>query len=97
MESEETFAIEAQDEALLSRGRTPGPEDTRKSGEQIQEHEIEQDESSPLIAQRPRPPSSNSYQRAIDEPWHGAHGSADLPWYKKPSVSIPDTRGDGRA
>ena len=31
--------------------------------------------------------SSESYERAINQPWLGARGSEGLPWYKKPSVS----------
>lgn len=47
------------------------------------------DEITPLIAATSRPKHPNrgvSYQKAIDEPWTGAHGKGDLPWYKRPSV-----------
>lgn len=52
------------------------------------------DETSPLIDSpgSPRREAMHkrgySYQRAINEPWTGAHGTGHLPWYKKPSVSV---------
>ena len=92
MDNEDAFASEARDEALLSRMQTADSESIRKSRYRTAEDEIAA-ESAPLLSDPipplPRPPaySSSSYQRAIDEPWHGAYDSADLPWHKKPSVS----------
>ncbi|KAI1622945.1 MFS transporter [Exophiala viscosa] len=91
MDHEDAFAEEAQEEALLSEASTTdlGIE-TQYS---MREDDEDEDESSPLVSPRRRRPqktpysrASASYQRAIDEPWSGAHGSHDLPWYKKPSI-----------
>lgn len=52
-----------------------------------------ENESSPLIGsaesirgQRSQHKRGYSYQKAVDEPWTGAHGQGDRPWHKKPSV-----------
>jgi len=90
MDHEEAFAEEAQEEALLSEASNDLDNETQY---QMREDDEDENESSPLMSPRRRraqkTPYSRaraSYQRAIDEPWSGAHGSHALPWYKKPSV-----------
>ncbi|EXJ83878.1 hypothetical protein A1O1_07506 [Capronia coronata CBS 617.96] len=92
MDPEEAFAEEAQEEALLAETIPPTP------GIEAQvdlrgEDEDSEDENSPLISPRRRRPhktpysrARSSYERAINEPWHGAQGSTGQPWYKKPSI-----------
>lgn len=91
MDPEDAFAEEAQEEALLSENSTAdlGNETQYELGEDDEDD----NENSPLMIPRrrrtPKTPYTRaraSYQRAIDEPWSGAHGSHALPWYKKPSV-----------
>jgi hypothetical protein len=97
MNQEDAFAQEAQEEALIRRrSPDPVPEDDAKSPVRttVAEDTDTNDESSPLIADRPTRTSraglvraGDSYMRAINEPWHGSHGSGPLPWWKRPSVS----------
>jgi len=91
MDHEDAFAEEAQEEALLSEASTTdlGIETQFR----MREDDGDDNESSPLMSPRRRRTQKTpytraraSYQRAIDEPWSGAHGSHALPWYKKPSV-----------
>ena len=90
MDHEDAFAEEAQEEALLSEGSTDRGAETQY---RTREDEEDENESSPLMSPRrrrtqktPYSRASASYQRAINEPWSGAHGSHALPWYKKPTV-----------
>ena len=91
---EDAFAEEAQERALLSRQDSEYASKA-SAGPQTTEDDSE-DESSPLIGARLRKPTwttssraEDSYTRAINEPWTGAHGAGPLPWYRRPSVSYP--------
>ncbi|KIW38240.1 uncharacterized protein PV06_09223 [Exophiala oligosperma] len=97
MDPEEVFAEEAQEEAGLSDNSAPGPavETQFHVGDGDDESTEGDDENSPLVSPRRRRNASRktpysrartSYERAINEPWNGAHGSHALPWYKKPSI-----------
>jgi hypothetical protein len=94
LEPEDAFAEEAQEEARLaeeSHGAT-----TINTRFHVRDGQDDDDnETSPLMS--PRQSRKNpvtytrartSYERAINEPWTGAHGASDLPWYKKPSVCL---------
>ncbi|EXJ79895.1 hypothetical protein A1O3_08180 [Capronia epimyces CBS 606.96] len=92
MDPEEVFAEEAQEEALLSETtpHTPDLETHLHVGKGDKQSE---DENSPLITSRrrrthqvPYTRARSSYERAISEPWNGAHGSTGQAWYKKPSI-----------
>jgi len=96
MDNEEPFAEEAHEQADVSRRRTAGTNTAPKR--LVDTYESENDgsdnEQSPLMGpdhEHPRRQSyaraGKSYQRAINEPWTGAHGAGGLPFYKKPSVS----------
>ena len=96
MNQEDAFTEEAQEEILDHESRRR--QTSQKISAQIRTSEDiwdeENHESSPLIssseparAQRQPHLRGHSYHKAINEPWTGAHGSRDLPWYKKPSVS----------
>ncbi|KAL2419810.1 hypothetical protein ABEF95_005072 [Exophiala dermatitidis] len=95
MEPEDAFAEEAQVEALLSHCIPQTPIAQTGSGE-WEDAGQQENESSPLIRARRQQQQTHkspsytrarsSYERAINEPWSGAQGSADLPWYKKPSI-----------
>lgn len=98
MNQEDVFAEEAQEEAATSeqeRIQSPsrGKFQVRTSEEYLSDND---NENSPLLSV-PASPSNrrvplhkrgHSYQRALDEPWTGAHGVGPLPWYKRPSVRI---------
>lgn len=93
LEPEEVFAEEAQEEARLREESARHPAiDTQFH---VRDGQDEDDnETSPLMNPRQRRKNTtshtrarrSSYERAINEPWLGAHGSSDLPWYKTPSV-----------
>lgn len=92
LEPEEVFAEEAQEEArLLEESHRHHAINTQFH---VRDEQDEDDnETSPLMSPRQRRKSPatyardrSSYERAINEPWTGAYGSSDLPWYKKPSV-----------
>src|SRR5882757_11331536 len=83
---EEAFAEEAQEEARLNENLHIDSSFNTKFDE-------DDDENSPLMSPRLRrnKPTAyararSSYERAINEPWNGAHGSSGQPWYKTPSV-----------
>lgn len=91
MNHEDAYAEEVQEE-VLERQASPSSKNAR-----ISEDAIDGDsENSPLIgsphAQRGVHKRGYSYQRAINEPWTGAHRGGPQPWYKKPSVSFQDNR-----
>lgn len=100
MENEDAFAAEAQDDAVLSRRRQRGlavdtPSYDRQNPDLIlRDNNEAQGESSPLLPDKSATSraissdrsSSESYARAINQPWLGARESDGLPWYKKPSV-----------
>ncbi|KIW71053.1 hypothetical protein PV04_03268 [Phialophora macrospora] len=92
LEPEDAFAEEAQEEARLaeaSHGAT-----TINTRFHVRDGQDDDDnETSPLMSPRQRRKNPvtytrarTSYERAINEPWTGAHGAGDLPWYKKPSI-----------
>lgn len=91
LEHEDVFAEEAQEEARLSETlHIDSSDDTEFH---IRDVEGAENETSPLMSprlDRPKPTAytraRSSYERAINEPWMGAHGSSALPWYKSPSV-----------
>lgn len=98
MNPEEIFAEEAQEEAATQESQESRK--TSKSKFQIRTAEEglsddEDNEGRPLMGipgspqdrRRPQHARSHSYQRALDEPWTGAHGAGPLPWYRQPSVS----------
>src|ERR1700761_1478139 len=92
LEHEEAFAEEAQEEARLA-GDSHG-EATINARFHVRDGQDDSDnETSPLMSPRQlrKNPVTHtrdraSYERAINEPWTGAHGSGGLPWYKTPSV-----------
>lgn len=90
---EDVYDQEAQEEILNDETlqRRHGQKQPRVNTEQaLSENE---DENSPLMGSPGSPQRAKmhkrgySYERAINEPWTGAHGLSHLPWYKKPSVS----------
>jgi hypothetical protein len=98
---ENIFAEEAQEEAVISSSYTE--QTSTGSGQSknkiqlgIEEGEVDDaSEDSPLITSddgvRRRQQyvrAGKSYERAINEPWTGAHGAGDLSWRKRPSVSM---------
>ncbi len=107
MENEDAFAAEAQDEAVLSRRGHRGVALEHRSGlssspdADVLEDNQSEGEGSPLLAGKSATTrtassdrsSSESYERAINQPWLGARGSEGLPWYKKPNVSNCFLRG----
>ena len=95
MDHEDAFAEEAQEEARLAGDLHV--DSTVNTQFHIGDAQDGDDESSPLMNPRQRTKSSNAYtrprrsfERAINEPWNGAHGSGGLPWYKTPSVCASD-------
>jgi hypothetical protein len=101
MEPEEVFAEEAQEEAFLSEDHSEELQSDAhfhmRRGDDDDDHESD-DESSPLMsperhraAKTPLARARASYERAINEPWTGAQGSSDAPWYSRPSVCLADT------
>lgn len=95
---EAAFAEEAQEETIVSESRQ-ATQTSRGRKDKVRAETTEADnsnsETSPLLSSgdsvRQRQSylrAGPSYQRAIDEPWTGAHRKGDLPWYKKPSVRI---------
>jgi MFS family permease len=96
MDQEDAFDREARDAPLMSESDSTDS-DVTKTDVHYHAHEGNEsdNESSPLIGTRPRksiPPylsrAGESYQKAINEPWTGAHGVGPLPWYKRPSIYI---------
>lgn len=100
MNEEDVFAEEAQEE--LAFHKSPRNRKTPRSKSQVSTTEDalsdeEFNEGQPLMGapgspqdqRRPQHQRGSSYQRALDEPWTGAHGVGVLPWYKRPSVSAP--------
>lgn len=93
MENEDAFAVEAQDQARIKRSSSVEPENGKGLRSRTQEAEESDDEQVPLMrrqrssqGERPGAKSRKSYERAINQPWTGAQGSNDLPFYKRPSV-----------
>lgn len=86
MNHEDVYAEEVQEETL--ERQSPSKRQARISEDAIDG----ESENSPLIgsphAQRATHKRGYSYQRAINEPWTGAHRSGPQPWYKKPSVGL---------
>ena len=87
MNHEDAWAEEAAEEVIGEPSSSKNNARARVS-EDLSDHENEQ---SPLIGdahalRRHTHKRGISYQRAINEPWTGAHGTGPLPWYKKPSV-----------
>jgi hypothetical protein len=99
LEHEDAFAEEAQEEAILAE--PSHGEATINTQFHVRDGSNDNDdENSPLMSPRQRRKNPTtysraraSYERAINEPWIGAHGSSDLPWYKKPSVCCPSSYG----
>ena len=89
---EEAFAEEAQEEALLSEN--PPFESGIDTQFHVRDDDELEDETSPLVSplrrrtvqRTPYARARSSYERAISEPWNGAHGAKGLPWWKAPSV-----------
>lgn len=93
MENEDAFAAEAQDLARVERSSSVEPGNGKGLRARAREADISDDEEVPLMSRerssrdnRPVAASRKSYERAINQPWTGAQGSAGLPWYKQPSV-----------
>jgi hypothetical protein len=93
LEPEDAFAEEAQEEARLAERRPLHGEPTITTSFHIGDAQDAENETSPLMSSRQRRKDVSpdvhgraSYERAINEPWTGAYGVGDLPWYKKPSV-----------
>ncbi|KIW27392.1 uncharacterized protein PV07_07133 [Cladophialophora immunda] len=92
LDHEDAFAEEAQEEVRLAE--ESNPDSTTNATFHISDgQDDEEDEMSPLMSphQRRKKPIAHtrarpSLERAINEPWNGAHGSSDLPWYKTPSI-----------
>ncbi|OAL22519.1 hypothetical protein AYO22_07077 [Fonsecaea multimorphosa] len=92
LDHEDAFAEEAQEEVRLAE--ESHTESTTNARFHISDsQDDEEDEMSPLVSpdQRRNKPTAYararpSFERAINEPWNGAHGSSDLPWYKTPSI-----------
>lgn len=86
MNHEDAFNEEAHEEAIEPRS-APKSQARARTSEDVSDSDTE---SSPLIgsahAQRQTHKRGYSYQKAINEPWTGAHGAGPLPWYKTPSV-----------
>lgn len=96
MNHEDLFAEEAQEEILHRESQNQ--QQSKQAGATVQNV----DENSPLVdsasirGSRMSHRRGYSYQRAINEPWTGAYGAGDRPWYKKPSVSgIPLLNSSG--
>lgn len=98
MNQEDAFAEEAQEEAAFPESEDIRNRHKSKSRVRTNEEASSDDEDneirplmgvsgSPQDQRRPEHKRGHSYQRALDEPWLGAHGVGLLPWYKKPSVS----------
>jgi hypothetical protein len=91
-EHEDAFAEEAQEAAIIAEERhSHATVET-----QFDVRDGVDDEMSPLMNTRQRTKRPHAYvragasfERAVNEPWHGAHGAGELPWYKKPSVYDP--------
>ena len=90
--SEDAFAAEARDEAV-ELGRRELQQDAHIASGSTGSDEG-RSEDTPLLSkslnnieQRFVDETSESYVRALNQPWTGAHGSEGLPWYRKPSVS----------
>lgn len=93
MENEDAFAAEAQDEAIRTRRGRRELYINRQAEDQSDEDELHND-GSPLLPSKSATArtisadgDSDSYQRAVHEPWLGAIGSEELPWWRKPHVS----------
>jgi len=93
MENEDPFDIEARDQARTERSSSVEPRDGKGLRSRITDAESSDDEQVPLMHrrhgsfnERPGAAARKSYERAINQPWTGAQGSAGLPWYKRPSV-----------
>lgn len=93
MENEDAFAAEAQDQARVERSSSVEPRNGKELRARTREADISDDEEVPLMSrlrtsggERPGAHARKSYERAINQPWTGAQGSAGLPWYKQPSV-----------
>lgn len=106
MNQEDVFAEEAQEELTVQEPQANGNTSKAKSKSQTRTAEEawsddEDNEARPLMGKpgstldlrRPEHKRGKSYQRALDEPWTGAHGVGPLPWYKQPSVGplAPDS------
>jgi hypothetical protein len=96
MENEDAFATEAQDVARVERSSSVEPGNGKGLRARTWEADASDDEEVPLMSRdrtsrddRPGAQSRKSYERAINQPWTGAQGSAGLPWYKQPSVFTP--------
>lgn len=92
MENEDVFAAEAQDEARTEGNVSVEQRNNKGLRARTRQADASEDEQVPLIQRqrarhdRPDAQSRKSYERAINQPWTGAQGSADMPWYKRPSV-----------
>ncbi|KAH0846322.1 Major Facilitator Superfamily protein [Fonsecaea pedrosoi] len=92
LDPEDAFAEEAQEEVRLVEESHSHP--TTHARFRISDgQDDEDDEMSPLMSpnHRRKTPVAHeraraSFERAINEPWNGAHGSGDLPWYRTPSI-----------
>ena len=97
MNHEDSYAEEIREEVIEEESQDGGRSKKGNLRIRMSEEVVENnDESSPLISEqrssrRALHKRGYSYQRAINEPWTGAHGSGHLPWYKKPSVSAART------
>jgi len=98
MDHEEAFAEEAQEEVAIAENlRRRSVVETTFDDRNDTLDEYHDGETSPLVSPRQnrrsqREPYSRgrpSYERAINEPWTGSHGSGDKPFYKKASVIPP--------
>lgn len=101
---EEAFAEEAQEEARMNENlRIDAGVNTQFHVRDDGEEEVDDDdENSPLMSpllRRNKPivyaRARSSYERAINEPWNGAHGASGQPWYKTPSVCCLQRYGLG--
>lgn len=94
MNHEEAFAEEAREEVRDQESRQRRrPQKGHVHIATAEDASESENESSPLIGsaqsmrgERRQHKRGHSYQKAINEPWTGAHGQGDRPWYKKPSV-----------
>ena len=93
MENEDAFAVEAQDQARVERSSSVEPGVGKGLRSRTRETAMSDDENVPLMSrqrpsrdERPGAQSRKSYERAINQPWTGAQGSAGLSWSKQPSV-----------
>lgn len=93
MENEDAFAAEAQDQARVERSSSVEPGNGKGLRARTREADVSDDEEVPLMSRRRTSRGERlgaharkSYERAINQPWTGAQGSAGLPWYKQPSV-----------